>query len=121
MDLGNTNSLSMNSNVPITINMDGIEMLIQDVNRASMKLNESFNKINNIMVGTKDYYKSESGNNIRKQFEDYYPNLTNIVQSVENYAYSLKNVRDNFTSLTDSSGRRLSEAIDDIVSKIPKK
>lgn len=121
MDLGNTNGLSMTSNVPITINMDGMEMLIQDVNKASMKLNENFNQINNIMAGTKDFYKSESGNNIRRQFEDYYINLSNIVQSIENYAYSLKNVRDNFTSITESSGRRLSEAIDGIASIVPKK
>lgn len=121
MDFGNTNGLSINSNIPISVNMDGLEMLIQDVNKASMKLNESFNNINNIMSGTKEYYKSESGNNVRKQFEDYYSNLTNMVQSIENYAYSLKNVRDNFTSLTDSSSKNLMEAIDNIVSKIPKK
>ena len=120
MNNGNLSSLSMTSNSPITVDIPGMELLIQDVNKASMELSEKFNEINNIFIGTKDYYKSDSGNNVRNQFDNYYLNLSNIVQSIENYAYSLKTVRDNFQSQSDADIRRLDEAIDEIALKSQK-
>lgn len=87
-----------NSTKSISINEAGIDNLAIETMKLAKMVNDYLNKIVEIVDETKQYYVSTSADNFRRRFEEIKYSIPPTISNIENYAYSLKKVKMNFTS-----------------------
>lgn len=85
----------------VSINSDAIDVLTMDILEIARKANITLNKITTIVANTSETYKSDSGYLLRKKINNKTQDFTNIIQNIENYAYSLKTIKSKMTLKKD--------------------
>ena len=109
-----------NASKTIGMNEAGIDTLAMDTMQMAMIANDYLNKIIDIMDNTKNYYKCEAGDALRANFDDLKDDFSITVQNIENYAYSLKKAKNNFTSRVDEAIQHVNTAaasVEDLIKK----
>lgn len=81
-----------NKNKRLSMNETGVETVSLEVMETAKLVYDNLNKILSIIDETSLYYDCESGVNFRNKFYSLSNDFSTIVQNIENYAYSLKNV-----------------------------
>ncbi len=82
-----------NASKTIAMNEAGVDTLAMETMQMAMIANDYLNKIIDIMNGTKEHFQCEAGDEMRKRFNDLSADFTNVIQNIENYAYSLKKAK----------------------------
>ena len=85
----------------VSINSDAIDVLTMDILEIARKANITLNKITTIVANTSETYKCDSGYLLRKKINNKTQDFTNIIQNIENYAYSLKTIKSKMTLKKD--------------------
>ncbi len=84
------------TNNNVSLNSNSLDLLVRDIMKSAQNINVTLNEIIKIVASTSEYLESENATNYRKKFEKQIPSFKNIVRNIENYAYSLKNVKTTF-------------------------
>lgn len=92
LDITNAGRIQ-NANKTITMNEAGIDTLAMDTMQVAMIANDYLNKIIDIMNSTKEHYQCESGDEMRRRFNEFSADFPIVIQNIENYAYSLKKAK----------------------------
>ena len=82
-----------NNTKVIAMNEAGVDALAMETMQLAMIANDYLNKIIDIMNKTKEYYQCEAADMMRKRFNDLSADFPNVIQNIENYAYSLKKAK----------------------------
>lgn len=82
-----------NASKTIAMNEAGMDTLAMETMQMAMIANDYLNKIIDIMNSTKEHYQCETGDEMRKRFNDFSANFPIVIQNIENYAYSLKKAK----------------------------
>lgn len=109
-----------NASKAVSMNEAGIDNLAVETMQVAKLTNDYLNKIIDIMDNTKNYYKSEAGDALRANFDDLKDDFSITVQNIENYAYSLKKAKNNFTSRVDEAIQHVNTAaasVEDLIKK----
>ncbi len=85
--------LVKNANKTIAMNEAGIDTLAMETMQMAMIANDYLNKIIDIMNKTKEHYQCEAGDEMRRKFNELSADFPNVIQNIENYAYSLKKAK----------------------------
>ncbi len=85
--------LVKNANKTIAMNEAGIDTLAMETMQMAMIANDYLNKIVDIMNKTKEHYQCEAGDEMRRRFNELSADFPNVIQNIENYAYSLKKAK----------------------------
>ena len=95
VDLQDITKVGVIKNASKTIGMNeaGIDTLAMDTMQMAMIANDYLNKIIDIMNSTKDHFQSESGDEMRRRFNEFSADFPIVIQNIENYAYSLKKAK----------------------------
>ena len=95
VDLQNITNAGLIQNASKTIGMNetGIDTLAMDTMQVAMIANDYLNKIIDIMNSTKEHYQCESGDEMRRRFNEFSADFPIVIQNIENYAYSLKKAK----------------------------
>ena len=94
----------------IAMNEAGMDSLAIETMQVARAANDYLNRIIAIVEDTKKYYKSESGDEFRRRFNEFKLNFPIVVQNIENYAYSLKKAKSNYQNLAEVSVMKLNQA-----------
>ncbi len=92
LDITNAGRIQ-NANKTIAMNEAGIDTLALDTMQVAMIANDYLNKIIDIMNSTKEHYQCESGDEMRRRFNEFSADFPIVIQNIENYAYSLKKAK----------------------------
>jgi hypothetical protein len=109
-----------NASKAVSMNEAGIDNLAVETMQVAKLTNDYLNKIIDIMDNTKNYYKCEAGDALRANFDDLKDDFSITVQNIENYAYSLKKAKNNFTSRVDEAIQHVNTAaasVEDLIKK----
>lgn len=109
-----------NATKSISINEAGIDNLAVETMKIAKLVNDYLNKIVEIVDETKNYYISSSADKLRTRFEEIRYAIPTTVSNIENYAYSLKKVKINFTNQNEVVVNKLSRAtlnVHDLIQK----
>lgn len=109
-----------NATKSISINEAGIDNLAVETMKIAKLVNDYLNKIVEIVDETKTYYVSSSADSLRAKFEEIRYAIPTTVSNIENYAYSLKKVKINFTSQNEVVVNKLNRAtlnVHDLIQK----
>lgn len=109
-----------NSTKSISLNEAGIDNLAIETMKLAKVVNDYLNKIVEIVDDTKQYYISSSADSFRKRFEEIKLAIPTAVSNIENYAYSLKKVKMNFTNQNEVVVNKLNLAtlnVHDLIQK----
>lgn len=99
-----------NASKAVSMNEAGMDNLAVETMQVAKLTNDYLNKIIDIIDGTKNYYKCENGDALRARFDDLKDDFNITVQNIENYAYSLKKAKNNFTSRVDEAIQHVNTA-----------
>ena len=109
-----------NASKAVSMNEAGMDVLAVETMQVAKLANDYLNKIVDIIDGTKNYYKSDSGDALRARFEDLKDDFSITVQNIENYAYSLKKAKNNFNLRVDEAIQHVNTAaasVPDLIKK----
>ncbi len=85
-----------NATKSMTINEAGIDNLAIQTMQTAKIINDYLNRIIDVIDDTKFYYKTPAATTLRTKFNDISRNFPLITQNIENYAFSLKKVKQNY-------------------------
>ena len=109
-----------NASKAVSMNEAGMDNLAVETMQVAKLTNDYLNKIIDIIDNTKNYYKSEAGDALRANFDDLKDDFSITVQNIENYAYSLKKAKNNFSSRVDEAIQHINTAaasVPDLIQK----
>ena len=116
-DLASGMGIVRNSNTHISIREEALDLLAIDVLHYAQRANEILDDISQIVASTSEFYKCESGKKFREKFSELTPSFSIIVENIENYAYSLKNVKNKFLEHAGQNVITLANATDEGIPK----
>lgn len=84
----------------ISVGIDGAEIdkIINEINDYIIKLKPMFEKIDNIMLGTKEYYKCTSADILRKKYDLFKDDFNTIIANLMSYQTDLTNLKSKYKS-----------------------
>ena len=100
-----------NASKTVGINEDGIDSLAIETMNVAKTVNDFLNSFINVFDSTKSYYKCESADKLRNKFNEFSSCFSIFIHNIENYAYSLKKVKNNYSSQQDLVVKTLNDAI----------
>lgn len=80
----------------IALNENGVDMLSIEILKCAQLVNDYLSKIITIVDATKTHFDCEIGTIYRNKFYEFSKNFPILIQNIENYAYSLRNVENKF-------------------------
>lgn len=108
------NSLVNNAEKKVAINEVGMDLLAVDTIQMAKVINDYLSRIIDIVDGTKSYYQTSSGDTLRNKFNEIKTYFPTVIQNIENYAYSIKKVKNNYISNTEIVLNHLNNAISSV-------
>ena len=81
----------------ISVNSNGLNNMIFDINDYSIKIRNIFNEIESIVVGTKNYYKCNSADAFRNSFNVFKSNFPVMTNNLLTYKKDLQSLKKMFT------------------------
>lgn len=108
------NSIVNNAEKKVAINEVGIDLLAVDTIQMAKVINDYLSRIIDIIDGTKSYYQTSSGDALRNKFNEIKTYFPTVIQNIENYAYSIKKVKNNYISNTEIVLNHLNNAISSV-------
>lgn len=108
------NSLVNNAEKKVAINEVGMDLLAVDTIQMAKVINDYLSRIIDIVDGTKSYYQTSSGDALRNKFNEIKTYFPTVIQNIENYAYSIKKVKNNYISNTEIVLNHLNNAISSV-------
>lgn len=85
-----------NATKSIAINEAGIDNLAIQTMQTAKIINDYLNKIMDVVDNTKNYYKTPAATALRTKFNDISLSFPLVTHNIENYAFSLKKVKQNY-------------------------
>lgn len=108
------NSIVNNAEKKVAINEVGMDLLAVDTIQMAKVINDYLSRIIDIIDGTKSYYQTSSGDALRNKFNEIKTYFPTVIQNIENYAYSIKKVKNNYISNTEIVLNHLKNAISSV-------
>ncbi len=108
------NSIVNNAEKKVAINEVGMDLLAVDTIQMAKVINDYLSRIIDIIDGTKSYYQTSSGDALRNKFNEIKTYFPTVIQNIENYAYSIKKVKNNYISNTEIVLNHLNNAISSV-------
>lgn len=108
------NSIVNNAEKKVAVNEVGMDLLAVDTIQMAKVINDYLSRIIDIIDGTKSYYQTSSGDALRNKFNEIKTYFPTVIQNIENYAYSIKKVKNNYISNTEIVLNHLNNAISSV-------
>lgn len=80
------------------VNDQKIDLLIKDIYSYYDRIREIFNEVENIMDSTSTFYKSETANLIRHEFQQYKDKFYIVGKNILSYADDMEKVKKNYAN-----------------------
>ena len=95
----------------VAINEDGINKIILEISDCADEVGRIFNKINDLVSETKDYYDCACASNLRKKYSLFNDNYKIILNNIRSYKTDLSNLKKKYKlGIADLSQQILKDA-----------
>lgn len=88
-------------NETISINEDGLNKLILEVNDYNEKINSIINQIDDLIISSKDKFICEEADELFQKFSELDASKKNLTINLENYSNDLLKVKRKFKEISD--------------------